>query len=131
MPWSCLLRRLAVLLMPALLAACAADIHPSTMRPGVVVATCADKAQCELYWQRTREWIARNSRRPVNNATDWMLETASPGTFDASLTFHIIRWPGPKDSGEIRFEAYCSTVLPCIPSTHQAFEELKGFIANS
>lgn len=122
---------IAVLLLPLLLGACAESVHISTIRPGVVAANCADKVQCELYWQRTQDWVARNSKRPVANVTEWMLETLPPGNFDSSLTFHIIRWPGPKDSGEIRFEAYCSTFMPCGPTEAQALQDFRRFVTAS
>jgi hypothetical protein len=120
--------RCAALILPLLLGACAASNRPSAIRPGVVAATCADQAQCVLYWTRAREWIAQNSKRPVTSVTEWMLETASPGHFDASLTFHLTRWPGPQDSGEIRFEAYCSTLIPCSPGKSEAYEDFKRYI---
>jgi hypothetical protein len=120
--------RCAALTLPLLLGACAASNKPSTIRPGVVAATCADQAQCVLYWTRTREWAAHNSKRPIISTTEWMLETASPGYFDSSLTFHLSRWPGPQDSGEIRFEAYCSTLIPCFPGKSEAYEDFKRYI---
>lgn len=121
----------AALLLPLLLAACAASNKPSTDRLGVVAATCTNQAQCALYWARSREWVERNSKQPVDKATEWMLETVSPGNFDSVLSYHITRWPGPQDGGEIRFEANCSFLVPCSPSKAQAYEDFKRYVTTA
>ena len=121
-------RLLLGLLLAALLAGCAASIRADRGRSGVVAATCADKTQCELYWHRTQEWVAQHSKQPVNNATDWMVITAPPSELDSSLSYVIKRWAGEKESGEIRFEAFCSPFLPCTPPAAAAFEDYQRFL---
>ena len=117
-----------ICLAGALLAGCAATVKADRGRSGQVAATCIDQAQCELYWKRAQDWVAQNSRRPMRSTTDWMLMTESPGVFDSSPTFQVTRWPDPTGSGEIRFEAYCSTFLPCSPGPAHALEEFSRFI---
>lgn len=116
------------LLPAALLAGCAGTIQADRPRLGVVAATCADKAQCEAYWKRAQDWVNQNSTRPVRNTTDWMIITASPGVFDTSLTYEVKRWPGPGDSGEIRFDASCSDFLPCSPGVEEARASFSAFV---
>lgn len=111
-----------------LLGACAATGEPDRPRAGAVAATCADKAQCELYWKRAQDWVTQHSTRQVVSNTDWMIVTAAPGSLDASPTFEVKRWPGPKDSGEIRFSAFCSTFLPCNPQEAQSLEAFQRFV---
>ena len=98
-------------------------------RAGQLAVTCKDQAQCEEYWHRTKRWIAENSRRPVRDATDWIILTEDGGTFGVALTYRITRWPGPNNSGEIRFEAGCSYFLPCSPSPAQALEQFRGSLS--
>ena len=100
-------------------------------RQGELAATCKDQVQCEEYWRRTRRWIAENSRRPVRDATDWIILTEDGGSFGVALTYRITRWPGPNKSGEIRFEAGCSYFLPCSPSPAQALEQYRQFLGAS
>jgi hypothetical protein len=116
------------LLFAAVLAGCSGTIRADRPRVGEVAATCADQAQCERYWTRAQDWVTLNSKRPVRNVTDWMIITTSPGVFDSSLTFEIKRWAGPKDSGEIRFDASCSDFLPCSPSVAQARQSFSSFV---
>jgi hypothetical protein len=116
------------LLLAAALAGCSGTIRADRPRVGEVAATCADQAQCELYWKRAQDWVTQNSKRPVRNVTDWMIITTSPGVWDSSLTFEIKRWAGPKDSGEIRFDASCSDFLPCSPSVAQARQSFSTFL---
>jgi hypothetical protein len=123
--------RISGLIAPALLsllAGCAGTIHADRPRVGEVAANCSDKAQCELYWKRAQDWVTQNSTRPVRNATDWMIITASPGVFDSSLTYEIKRWPGPNDSGEIRFDASCSDFLPCNPTVEEARTSFSAYV---
>jgi len=118
----------AALAAAALLAGCAASPHPDRPRSGVVAATCADQAQCELYWKRARDWVTANSKRAIRADTDWMLRTDKPGSLDIALSYQLMRWPGPDNSGEIRFEAGCSYFLPCNPSPAQAFADFSAYL---
>jgi len=119
---------LPALLLPLLLAGCASSSHPDRGRSGIVAATCADKAQCEHYWHRTQEWVARNSQRPVRSVTDWMILTEEAGMFEVTPTYLITRWPGPRDSGEIRFDISCSDFLPCIPTRGQMVQDFSRYL---
>jgi hypothetical protein len=114
---------LAALLPALLLGGCAASKHPDRGRSGQVAATCADKAECDLLWRRAQAWVELNTKRPVNNATDWMIITEPPGTFDASPTLEIKRWADPKGGGEIRIDSFCSSLLPCIPGKDEVLRE--------
>lgn len=112
-----------------LLSACAVGPHHGTQRSGEVAATCKDKAQCDRLWARARDWVTLNSEQPVANATDFMILTRQPESFDARLSYRVARWAAPDESGEIRFEASCSPVIPCRPQPAQALAQFRAYIA--
>jgi hypothetical protein len=100
----------AALLLPMVLAACVTV--PELVKETEQLVTCANKQECDTYWQRAQVWIAKNSNYPIRMATDSVLSTtyAPIGLFgppDPDPGYSLTKIPSIDGSGTIEVTLYC------------------------
>jgi hypothetical protein len=66
--------------------------------------TCADKAQCDLYWQRAEVWIAKNCAYRVHTENDNVISTYGPDS-SQGMAYIVTKTPDPDGSSTIDVEA--------------------------
>ncbi len=92
--------------------------------------SCADKAQCDLYWQRAQIWIAKNSQFRVQSVTDTVLTTHGPSSSLAhALAFQVIKIPAVGGGAQITIDANCNDIYgQCLPHSIEAIASFKRFV---
>ena len=87
---------------------------------------CANKQQCDLYWQRAQVWVAEKSFYKIQLANDVIIQTYSPPADSMYMGYTIIKSPMSNGSAEIKFNPVCNSVFGCvggIESTTLAFKK--------
>jgi hypothetical protein len=88
---------------------------------------CIDVAQCELYWQRAKVWVASNSYYRVQLSSDSVIETYGPLGGRMELAYRVLKIPDGKGGARITIVAECGNVFRCSPSATEAMIAFKRF----
>ena len=91
---------------------------------------CANKAQCDVYWQRAQAWVANNSQYRLHTTTDAVIETDGPVPTQTGLAFRITKVPDNTGGARIYAVSACSNVFGCSPTPTEAVAAFKRFVRN-
>jgi hypothetical protein len=121
--------RLQVFLLLAALAGCAGGVDSAPAVAPVNVVACHDRAECNRYWQRARQWVTDNSYYPIRQSTDWVILTPSPADFGLHPSFSVVKTPNAEGGATIGLQVTCAVYLPCIPTRGTLVERFNAFVA--
>lgn len=94
-------------LVVLVVAACV-TVDPLIVEEAAKPVTCADKQQCDLYWQRAQGWINKNSRYRIQVVTDTVLSTFGPsGAYDPCCGYSLTRVPHADGGAGIEVDLLC------------------------
>src|SRR5262249_7599578 len=91
-------------------AAPARGLRPrSGRRRGGAGAVCRRGPDCDVKWQRARDWVVAHSRWPIRQNTDTLIATDGPGdTRYAAFVIHRVPSTAAPDVDTIVFAACCT-----------------------
>lgn len=91
--------------------------------------TCTNRAECDRYWQRAKQWITDNSAYPIRQVTDWVILTPSPTDIGLHPSYTVLKTPTATGGATITLQVTCAVFLPCIPPRDALIERFNGFVA--
>ncbi|CAG2161348.1 hypothetical protein [Cupriavidus numazuensis] len=97
--------------------------------PSAMGVPCANRAQCDTYWQRAQAWVAMNSRYRIQIATDVVLQTY--GSRDMELAYYITRVVNSDGSATIVVDATCGNMFGCATDPAAAKSDFRRFVVQS
>lgn len=122
------MKRAVVLLAVVALAGCAQgpriQDNPEAMEPLV----CANKTQCDAWWQRSQSWVAQNSYWKIQTASDAVIQTYGPGQSRVEMAYNITRSPNADGSARITISAACDNIFGCTPKLLDAVLSFKRYV---
>ncbi len=89
---------------------------------------CSGKAQCDLLWQRTQLWIARNSGYRIQTANDVLIQTYGPFNAKVELAYRAFREPMSNGKAKISFSALCDNWIGCERPPIDAITDLRAYV---
>jgi len=90
-----------------LLAACARG--PVVVEEAPEPVVCRRGSDCDVKWQRARDWVVAHSRWPIRQNTDTLIATDGPGdTRYAAFVIHRVPSTAAPDVDTIVFAAGCT-----------------------
>jgi hypothetical protein len=113
--------------MFAALAGCATGRDPAA--EARLALRCHDKAQCDRYWQRAQDWVAKNSEYKIRTVTDWVIMTESPGDFGIAAAYTITKTPTDDGGAAIALTSVCSNFIPCLQSHEAVVGRFNSYVA--
>jgi hypothetical protein len=117
----------AIVVLCATLAGCAA--RPTSPEIAAAPLACANKAACDLAWQRTQAWIVSHSAYRLQIANDTVIETFGPFGGSTDLAFRAIKEPiNASGAAEIHVSANCDNLIECFPHPTVAVAALKAYV---
>ena len=119
---------LAVLCVLAAGCSTRGQVDPDTMQIATAPLTCANKAQCDLWWTRAKAWVTQVSTYEVQTVSDTLIQTAGPDGGKRALAYQITLTPNNDGTATIGFAAHCDSSLGCKPNPWQAGADFKQFV---
>jgi hypothetical protein len=89
---------------------------------------CADRGQCDIYWQRAQAWIGSNSFYKIQTVSDAIIQTFGPRPSGVDLAYTITRVPNRDGSGRIYVNPNCGNLIGCTPTRTEAVIAFKRFV---
>lgn len=89
---------------------------------------CANKAQCDTYWQRAQVWVSTHSGYKVQTATDAIIQTYGPFGAKVELAHQVLRLPNENGSARIIIKSNCDNIFGCHPEPYRAAVDFKRFV---
>jgi hypothetical protein len=126
-------RAILVLPISILMAGCAttpqmsAEERAHKLQP----VACKDKAQCDLYWQRSQIWLAKNSRYRIQLANDTLIQTYGPSNSSVDLAYTIVRDNAADGSAQLRMRAGCDNWMGCLVLPADAINAYREYVTSS
>lgn len=116
--------RLITVITALVLAGCATgpQLTPEQRSAMLQPVVCADKVQCDLYWQRAQLWVAQHSHWRIQLANDVLIQTYGPGNSSPDTAYTITRINAANGSGQIKMRAACDNIFGCIPAPVEAID---------
>lgn len=103
---------------------------PSTNPESAEPVLCANKAQCDVYWQRAQAWVANNSQYRLQTTTDAIIETDGPLATQTGLAYRITKVPDNTGGARIYAVSACSNAFGCSQTPTEAVVAFKRFVRN-
>jgi hypothetical protein len=124
------MKRILLILLCATAAACSTrgQVNPDVMQVATAPLTCADKAQCDLWWQRAEGWVRNHSKYEVQTVTDTLIQTSGPGGGRRLLAYEITKAVNSDGTATIGFAAHCDSSLGCRPDPWTAGAAFKQYV---
>ena len=114
------------------LAGCATQpMDPAILAASKEPLTCANKEQCDSYWQRAHDYVSKNSTYPIKSVTDTVLTTEGPTYGSAGNAYHLIKVPNADGSATIEVQIACNNPFGCQPDRTMEIVNLKRFVRES
>ena len=114
------------------LAGCATQpVDPALLAASKEPLTCANKEQCDSYWQRAQAYVSKNSTYPIQSVTDTVLTTEGPTYGSAGNAYHLIKVPNADGSATIEVQIACDNPFGCRPDRTVETINLKRFVRES
>jgi hypothetical protein len=104
------------------------QVSPDTMQIATAPLTCANKAECDVWWQRAQVWVADHAKYKIDTVTDSLIQTAGPAGGRRALAYQITKTPNHDGSATIGFAAHCDSMFGCKPNPWQAGADFKQFV---
>lgn len=112
----------------ALLGCVSAPVTPEILAAANEPLLCADKKQCDFYWQRAQVWVSGNSGYKIQTVTDALIQTHGPFGSKVELAHKIVRAPNEDGSARILISSACDNMFGCQPSRESAAANFKRFV---
>jgi hypothetical protein len=122
---------LGTILLAVLTGCATVGPDPQTLSQLQEPLICADKTECDFFWQRAQIWIANNSTYKIQTATDTIIETYGPMGTRVELAFRAIRIPNMNGSAQITLAAGCNNIFGCQPDKYQSILNFRAFVRGS
>lgn len=74
---------------------------------------CANKTQCDLFWQKTQVWVAKNSGYRIQTATDVLIQTYGPHGSTTTMAYTVIKEPDSNGGATLSMRAACDNWIGC------------------
>ncbi len=111
------------------LAGCATQpVDPAILAASKEPLTCANKEECDFYWQRAQAYVSKNSTYRIQSVTDTVLTTDGPIYGSAENAYHLIKVPNADGSATIEVQIACDNPLGCHPDRTVEAINLKRFV---
>jgi hypothetical protein len=104
------------------------QVSPDTMQIATAPLICANKAQCDAWWQRAQVWVAAHAKYKIGTVTDSLIQTAGPAGGRRALAYQITKTPNPDGTATIGFAAHCDSSFGCEPNPWQAGADFTQFV---
>ena len=102
-------------------------ISPELSSEAHTPLTCANKAQCDIYWSRVQIWVSQNSFFRIQTVTDTILNTYGPDQYN-HIMYQISRIPNEDGSARIKINAGCDIQTLCEKQVYLDVISLKSFV---
>ncbi|MDE1181358.1 hypothetical protein [Paraburkholderia sp.] len=124
------MKKLLCVMLCALAAGCSTrgQVDPDVMQVATKPLTCANRSECDVWWQRAQTWVKSHSRYDLQANTDTLIQTAGPDGGKRALAFQITRAPNNDGTATIGFAAHCDSSLGCKPNPWEAGADFKAFV---
>jgi len=111
------------------LAGCATQpVDPAIVAASKEPLTCANKEECDSYWQRAQAYVSKNSNYPIQSVTDTVLKTDGPVYGSSDNAYHLIKVPNTDGSATIEVQIACDSPFGCRPDRTVETINLKRFV---
>jgi hypothetical protein len=100
------------------------------MEQATAPLTCANKAECDVWWSRAQVWVSNHSEYKLQTVTDSIIQTGGPSGGKRALAYQITRTPSNEGTATIGFAAHCDNMLGCEPNPWKAGADFKEFVRN-
>lgn len=111
------------------LAGCATQpVDPAMLAASKEPLTCANKEQCDFYWQRAQAYVSKNSTYRIQSVTDTVLTTDGPIYGSTELAYHLTKVPNADGSAVIEVQIACDNPFGCHPDRIVEAVNLKRFV---
>ncbi|MDE2465491.1 MAG: hypothetical protein KGO02_17525 [Alphaproteobacteria bacterium] len=84
------------------------------------IPTCNSDAECKAMWDAAQLWIVHNAGYKLQNVTDVLLQTYSPGPYDTDLAVEVTKEPQGHGIYQIVVRAWCNNLFGCTPNALDA-----------
>jgi len=114
------------------LAGCAIQpVDPAILAASKEPLTCANKEECDFYWQRAQAYVSKNSTYRIQSVSDTVLTTDGPIYGSAENAYHLIKVPNADGSATIEVQIACDNPFGCHPDRTVEAINLKRFVRES
>jgi len=114
------------------LAGCATQpMDPAILAASKEPLTCANKEECDSYWQRAQAYVSKNSTYRIQSVSDTVLTTDGPIYGSAENAYHLIKVPNADGSATIEVQIACDNPFGCQPDRTMEIVNLKRFVRES
>lgn len=107
-------KQLLLIIAIIVISGCASNKPLTTeQKQALAPIRCADKTQCDLFWQKTQVWIAKNSRYRIQTATDVLIQTYGPMDSATAMAYTVIKEPDSNGGATLSMRASCDNWIGC------------------
>lgn len=79
------------------------------------VPVCTGEPECTAMWEMAQLWVAKNSDKKIQTATNVLIETFGGGQYDATLAMRVTKEPQGGGVYRIVFAGGCNNMFGCVP----------------
>lgn len=103
--------------------------NPEILAEAQKPLVCANKSDCDLYWQRAQAYINKHSAFRIDTVTDTVLSTYQPSTTSREVGYNLTRIPRADGTATIDVAVVCNErIMGCSPTATEETVSLKRFV---
>lgn len=112
------MKALITMILPLLIFSCATTnkaMMTALLPAAYINEVICEGDECKQYWERAQAWIAVHSKWKIQTATDVLIQTYNPTTYDLTYSFTVLKEALPNGKYRIIMSPYFASLAGCSP----------------